>query len=213
VVSADRRPPQTGCCRTARARPGAMPQRNSSRSTSSRRKWIPTSRSWPPWVRRCRLPACPPLLEGMGGKLVRWRQPTGSNTVNKKRDDNVCQDGAEADEQTLRRWIITARLGALRTIIQGAARRHFSSTKAPTRSTLAPRRHRHVQAAQAPRPSAPGGVMGIGHGAIRSPAAVETGKPGAPRSRATRPFGFFRHGDRDHSAATQLPVCNRHLQQ
>lgn len=45
----------TGCCRTARARPGATRPRSSSRSTSSRRRWTPTSRSSPrSWVTSAR---------------------------------------------------------------------------------------------------------------------------------------------------------------
>ncbi|MGY4427226.1 thiamine pyrophosphate-dependent acetolactate synthase large subunit-like protein [Bradyrhizobium sp. JR6.1] len=52
-------PASTGCFRTARARPGVKLRRSSSRSTSSRRKWIPTSRSSPPWS-AISAPACPP---------------------------------------------------------------------------------------------------------------------------------------------------------
>ena len=52
------------------------PRRNSSRSTSSRRKWIPTSRSWPPWSAMS-APASPRCSRAWAatGPL---RPPTGS---------------------------------------------------------------------------------------------------------------------------------------
>src|SRR5436189_198562 len=43
-------PATTGCCRTARAKPGvSLDRRSSSRSTSSRERWTATSRSSHPW--------------------------------------------------------------------------------------------------------------------------------------------------------------------
>ena len=73
---ADRRPPQLAAVARQGQDLGRCARRNSSRSTSSRRKWIPTSRSSPPWsaISAPASPRCSRAWAATG----RPRRPTGS---------------------------------------------------------------------------------------------------------------------------------------
>ena len=146
------------------------------------------------------------LLEGMGGN---WPAAPADwvSAVNKKRDDNVRKNGAEADEQRLADGLPRrARRAAHHR--QGAAGRHPRQRRRQ-HARSGPRRHRHVQAAQAARRRHLG-RDGHRHG-LRHRRRRRNRQAGA-RGRRQLGLRFLRHGDRNH-LPLQASGLHRHLQQ
>ena len=168
---ADRRPPQLAAVARQGQDLGRRARRNSSRSTSSRRKWTPTSRSSPPWSATS-APASPRCSRAWAATGPR-RRPTGLNAVNTKRDENVAKMAPRLMNNNSPMDYHGA-LGVLRTIIKERPDAILVNEGANTLDLA-----RGVIDMYQPRKRldvGTWGVMGIGMGYAIA-AAIETGKP------------------------------------
>ena len=146
-------------------------RRSSSRSTSSRRKWTPMSRSWPPWS-AISAPACPRCSEPWATAGPRLR-PIGSRRSRRKREENVAKMAPRLMNNNSPMDYHGA-LGVLRTVVKERPDAILVNEGANTLDLA-----RGVIDMHKPRKRldvGTWGVMGIGMGQAIA-AAVETGHP------------------------------------